>query len=429
MRPNTLGCVSSGPRHSRVQSCGRNSTSSDARPLAPQFRHLSFPLERDQPRVAGPPLQQRRIRNNGLVRAGVTARPHQVEDAQGLEAEGVARRHGRGLFIPPDYRTEQKMNTSTAEDAVQWLFLDLNAFFAWCEQQENPALRGKPIIVVQTPTDSACAIAASYAATGFGIKTGTLVRDARRLCPGVIPVQANHLLYTDYHDRILTAVDICLPVAKVCSIDEMACRLMGTERQVPAARELALNVVSGEFGFSEAYRLAERLAAVIPDERDASLVIHRLANRGNYVAGQRRLGPHRIDETGGESSRHVRGIGQYVPASTGTGKSHPAVAIARRCIRAGARGRCHTAADLVNRLETEARAGRRGRIADRLTRLDFLILDPAASCCSTWSGSTSKPRSWAPPISLSPGGCWTRSRRRAIRGLALWEACTRMASF
>jgi DNA polymerase-4 len=56
------------------------------------------------------------------------------------------------------------MNTSTAENAVKWLFLDLNAFFASCEQQENAALRGKPIIVVQTPTDSAVAIAGSYAA-------------------------------------------------------------------------------------------------------------------------------------------------------------------------------------------------------------------------------------------------------------------------
>ena len=80
------------------------------------------------------------------------------------------------------------MNMSTAENPVQWLFLDLNAFFASCEQQENPALRGRPVIVVQTPTDSAVAIAASYAAKAFGIKTGTLVRDARRLCPAVIPV-------------------------------------------------------------------------------------------------------------------------------------------------------------------------------------------------------------------------------------------------
>jgi hypothetical protein len=133
------------------------------------------------------------------------------------------------------------MNTST-ENPVQWLFLDLNVFFASCEQQENPALRGQPVIVVQTPTDSAVAIAASYAAKAFGIKTGTLVRDARQLCPNVVPVQANHRLYTEYHERILKAVDTCLPVEKVCSIDEMACKLMGTERQVTVARELAVKV-------------------------------------------------------------------------------------------------------------------------------------------------------------------------------------------
>src|SRR5262249_23731292 len=119
------------------------------------------------------------------------------------------------------------MNTSTAAPAVQWLFLDLNAFFASCEQQENPAPQGKPIIIVQVLTDSAVAIAASYEAMAFGIKTGTLLRDARRLCPDVIPVQARHRIYTDYHDRILQAVDTYLRVEKVCSIDEMACWLMG----------------------------------------------------------------------------------------------------------------------------------------------------------------------------------------------------------
>src|ERR1700732_4603265 len=134
------------------------------------------------------------------------------------------------------------MNTSTAENTVQWLFLYLNAFCASCEQQEVPALRGKPIIVVQTLTDSACAIAASYPAKRLGVTTGTLLREARRICPDVIPVHANHRLYTEYHERILKAVDTCLPIEKVMSIDEMACRLMGTERQVPAARELAARV-------------------------------------------------------------------------------------------------------------------------------------------------------------------------------------------
>jgi DNA replication protein DnaC len=46
---------------------------------------------------------------------------------------------------------------------------------------------------------------------------------------------------------------------------------------------------------------------------------------------------------------------------TGTGKSHLAIAIARACIRGGARGRFYTVVDLVNRLESEARAGRQGR--------------------------------------------------------------------
>ena len=60
---------------------------------------------------------------------------------------------------------------------------------------------------------------------------------------------------------------------------------------------------------------------------------------------------------------------------TGTGKTHLAIAIARACIRGGARGRFFNNVDLVNRLEAETRQGRQGRIADYLTRLDFLVLD------------------------------------------------------
>jgi DNA replication protein DnaC len=60
---------------------------------------------------------------------------------------------------------------------------------------------------------------------------------------------------------------------------------------------------------------------------------------------------------------------------TGTGKSHLAIAIGRSCIRAGARGRFYNVVDLVNKLEAESRAGRQGRIADHLARLEFVILD------------------------------------------------------
>jgi len=60
---------------------------------------------------------------------------------------------------------------------------------------------------------------------------------------------------------------------------------------------------------------------------------------------------------------------------TGTGKSHLAIAIARACIRDGARGRFYTVVDLVNRLENEARANRQGRLAEYLTRMDLVVLD------------------------------------------------------
>jgi len=60
---------------------------------------------------------------------------------------------------------------------------------------------------------------------------------------------------------------------------------------------------------------------------------------------------------------------------TGTGKTHLAIAIARACIRGGSRGRFFNVVDLVNRLEAEDRAGRQGRLAEYLSRLDFIVLD------------------------------------------------------
>jgi len=60
---------------------------------------------------------------------------------------------------------------------------------------------------------------------------------------------------------------------------------------------------------------------------------------------------------------------------TGTGKSHLAIAISRACIRGGAKARFFNVVDLVNKLETEARTEQAGRIADRLSRVDLVILD------------------------------------------------------
>jgi DNA replication protein DnaC len=60
---------------------------------------------------------------------------------------------------------------------------------------------------------------------------------------------------------------------------------------------------------------------------------------------------------------------------TGTGKTHLAIAIARQTIRNGRKGRFFNLVDLVNLLEQEKLAGRGGKLAESLARLDFVALD------------------------------------------------------
>src|ERR1035437_3449053 len=107
---------------------------------------------------------------------------------------------------------------------VSWLYLDMNSFFASVEQEMAPYLRGKPVAVVPVKAEGTCCIAVSYEGKAFGIKTGTMVRDARMLCPGMKFIVGNHANYVRYHNKILEAVDTCVPIDSVCPIDEKACR-------------------------------------------------------------------------------------------------------------------------------------------------------------------------------------------------------------
>ncbi len=128
---------------------------------------------------------------------------------------------------------------------LRWLFLDLNAYFASVEQQEQPELRGQPVIVAPGGLESTVAIAASYEAKRFGVSTGTPVWEARRKCPGLVVVPPRHKLYVEYHDRIVAEVERHIPVTKVCSIDEVACRLLDNENGEKDARALAGRIKAG----------------------------------------------------------------------------------------------------------------------------------------------------------------------------------------
>ena len=122
---------------------------------------------------------------------------------------------------------------------INSLLVDFNSYFASCEQQTRPELRGKPVGVVPMLADSTCLIAASYEAKAFGVKTLTNVGEAKKTIPDIQLVVARHELYIDFHHKAVAAVDEIAPVRKVLSIDEMVCDLPAGYKTVKRACELA----------------------------------------------------------------------------------------------------------------------------------------------------------------------------------------------
>jgi DNA polymerase-4 len=118
----------------------------------------------------------------------------------------------------------------------------MNSYFASVEQQDRPELRGHPVAVSPVEAETTCCIAASYEAKKFGIRTGTPIYQARRLCPGIKIVKARPTRYVDVHHQIVAAVDSCLPVLRTESIDEMVCRLQPSDRTPERATALAAQV-------------------------------------------------------------------------------------------------------------------------------------------------------------------------------------------
>ena len=128
---------------------------------------------------------------------------------------------------------------------LRWLFLDLNSYFASVEQQLQPALRGRPVIVAPVGSDTTVAIAASVEAKRFGIATGTPVWEAKQLCREVVVTPARHRRYVEFHDAIVAEIWRHIPVTRVCSIDEVACRLLDNENDRTSAVALAHRIKAG----------------------------------------------------------------------------------------------------------------------------------------------------------------------------------------
>ncbi len=83
------------------------------------------------------------------------------------------------------------------------LFVDMNSFFASCEQQDNYWLRGRPVAVCVYTGPRSCIIAPSVEAKQQGVKTGMRLDEAMVLCPGLIPVETSPDRYRRYHVKLI----------------------------------------------------------------------------------------------------------------------------------------------------------------------------------------------------------------------------------
>lgn len=122
------------------------------------------------------------------------------------------------------------------------LYVDFNSYFASVEQQLRPELRGRAVAVAPVNSDAGCCIAVSYEGKRKGVKTGMRVREARELCPEIEIVDSTPGAYVRMHHRLLAAIETCLPIEAVCSIDEVSCRLGWGQKEPAQAAALAKQV-------------------------------------------------------------------------------------------------------------------------------------------------------------------------------------------
>ena len=124
-----------------------------------------------------------------------------------------------------------------AKPAVQWLFLDLNAFFASCEQQEAPALRGKPVIVGGSPDRRGVVATASYEARQYGVHSAMPSRTAYRLCPNAVFLPARFEVYRSVSQQVMVIFRQQTALVRVvlqCYYrDDRVLRSLGLELRAP----------------------------------------------------------------------------------------------------------------------------------------------------------------------------------------------------
>src|ERR671924_52899 len=115
------------------------------------------------------------------------------------------------------------------------LHADLDAFYASVEQRDDPALRGRPVIV-----GTWVVLAASYEARAYGVRGAMGGARARRMCPDAVIVSPRMSAYEDASKAVFEVFEQTTPLVEGLSVDEAFLDVRGLRRISGSPREIAV---------------------------------------------------------------------------------------------------------------------------------------------------------------------------------------------
>jgi DNA polymerase-4 len=115
----------------------------------------------------------------------------------------------------------------------RWIaHVDLDAFFASCEQREHPEYQGRPVVVGAQPGHRGVVAAASYEARKFGIHSAMPISEAWRRCPDAVYVRPDINRYRQVSQQVLRILETTTPIVEAASIDEAYLDVTGLEKLI-----------------------------------------------------------------------------------------------------------------------------------------------------------------------------------------------------
>lgn len=122
------------------------------------------------------------------------------------------------------------------------IHIDMDAFFASVEQRDNPALKGKPVIVGGDPQGRGVVAAASYEARAFGVHSAMPLSQAKRLCPKAIFLKTRFDKYREASQKVSEIFYLFTPLVEHVALDESYLDVTHSERLFGPAMEIARRI-------------------------------------------------------------------------------------------------------------------------------------------------------------------------------------------